>query len=117
VKLVRLIKMCLNETYNRAWVGKDMSDMFPIKNGLKKGEPLLPLLFNFASEYAIIRVLANQHSLKLNITHQLLIYVDDVNALGGRIYTTKKNTEALVVPSEETGLEVNAQNKKYMVMP
>jgi len=72
MKLVGLIKMCLNETYNRVWVGKHMSDMFAMKNGLKKGEALSPLLFNFASEYAIIRVLANQQSLKLNITRQLL---------------------------------------------
>jgi hypothetical protein len=72
MKLVGLIKMCLNETYNRVWVGKHTSDMFPMKNGLKKGEALSPLLFNFASEYAIIRVLANQQSLKLNITRQLL---------------------------------------------
>jgi hypothetical protein len=35
VKLVRLIKMCLNETYNRVRVGKHLSDRFPIKNGLK----------------------------------------------------------------------------------
>ena len=32
VKIVRLIKMCLTETYNRVWVGKNLSDMFPIKN-------------------------------------------------------------------------------------
>ena len=36
VKLVSLIKMCLNETYNSVWVRKHLSDMFPIKNGLKK---------------------------------------------------------------------------------
>ena len=93
-----------------------MSDMFPIKNGFKKGAHLLPLLFNFASEYAIIRVLANQQSLKLNTTHQLLVNVGVVNMLGGSIHTIMKNTEALVAPSEETDLEVNAQNKKYMVM-
>jgi hypothetical protein len=47
-KLVRLIKMCLNETYNRVQVGKNLSEMFPIRNGLKQGDALLPLLFNFA---------------------------------------------------------------------
>ena len=40
MKLVRLIKMCLNETYNRDRVGKHCSDMFPIKNGLKRGDGL-----------------------------------------------------------------------------
>jgi len=48
LKLVRLIKMCLNETCSRVRVGKNLSDMFPIKNGLKQGDSLSPLLFNFA---------------------------------------------------------------------
>jgi hypothetical protein len=49
IKLVRLIKMCLYETYSRVRVGKHLSDMFPVKNGLKQGDALLPLLFNFKS--------------------------------------------------------------------
>jgi hypothetical protein len=53
MKLVRLIKMCLNETYSRVWVGKYLPDIFPIKNGLKQGDALLPVLFKFASEYAL----------------------------------------------------------------
>ena len=40
MKQTRLIKMCLNETYSRVRVGKHLSDMFPIKNGLKKGDAL-----------------------------------------------------------------------------
>ena len=47
-KLVRLIKMCLTETYSRVWVGKNLSDMSPIRNGLKQGVALSPLLFKFA---------------------------------------------------------------------
>ena len=55
-KLVRLIKMCLTEMYSRVRMGKNLSEMFPIRNGLKQGDALSPLLFNFALEYAIKRV-------------------------------------------------------------
>jgi hypothetical protein len=50
MKSVRLIKMCLNEKYSGVWVGKNLSYMFPIRNGLKQGDALLPLFFNFALE-------------------------------------------------------------------
>jgi hypothetical protein len=52
LKLVRLIKMCLNKSYSRIWVGKYLSDRFSIKNGLKEGNALSPFFLNFALEYA-----------------------------------------------------------------
>ena len=71
-----------------------MADKFPIGNGLKQGDALSPLLFNFALEYAIRRVQVNQNGLKLSGTHQLLAYTDDVNILGGSIHTLEENGEA-----------------------
>jgi hypothetical protein len=116
MKLVRLIKMCLSETYSRVRVGQHLPDIFPIKKSLKQGDALSPLLFNSALEYAISRVQANQEGLKLNGTHQLLLYADDVNILGRSIHSIKKNAEDLVIASKAIGLEVNAEKTKYVVM-
>ena len=90
--------------------------MFPIRNGLKQVDALSPLLFNFALQHAIRRVQIRQDGLKLNGTHQFLVYTDDVNILGGSIHTTKEITEALVVANKEIGLEENADKTKHMVM-
>jgi len=56
LKIVRLIKTCLNETHSRFRVGKHLSDMFLIKNGLKQGGALSPLLFKCSSECVITKV-------------------------------------------------------------
>jgi hypothetical protein len=74
------------------------------------------LLFNFALDYAIRRVQVNEDGLKLNDMHQLMVYSDDVKILVGSVNTIKETAEALVVASKEIGLEVNADETKFMVM-
>jgi hypothetical protein len=101
--------MFLNETYNKVYIGKPFSDSLPIQNGLQQRDVSSPLLFKFSLEYAIRSVQENQMRLKLNGTHQLLAYADDVNLLGDNIDTINKNTQTLIDVSKEIGLEVNVE--------
>jgi len=86
--------------------------MFPIRNGLKQGDATLPLLFSSALEYTTRIGLVNHDGLTLNGTHQLLVYADNVNILGGTIHTIQENGEALILANKEIGLEENADNTK-----
>jgi hypothetical protein len=105
--LVRLINVCLNETYSKVCIGKHLSNSFLIQNGLKQ-DALSPLLFDFALEYTIRKVHENQVGLKLNRSHQLLAYADDVNLLGD--YKEKHRN------CKEVGLETNVEKTKYVLL-
>ena len=110
---------CNSNLLHRQRVGRRRETniyMFPIRNVLKQGDDLSPLLFNFALDCAIRRVQVNQVGLKLNGTHQLLAYVDDVNILGRSVHSVKQNAEALVVATKETRREINADKTKYLIM-
>jgi hypothetical protein len=102
--------------YNEVHIGKHLSDSFPIQNGLKQGDTLSPLLFNFALGYAIRNVWENRVELKLNGTHHLLAYADDVNLLGDSMDTIEKSTETLIDASKEFGLEINIEKTKYILL-
>jgi phage tail sheath gpL-like len=54
--------------------------------------------------------------LKLNGTHQLLVYADDVNILGDNADTIKKNIQTLIDASKEVGLEVNSEKTMYILL-
>jgi hypothetical protein len=73
---------------------------------LKQGDALSPLSFKFVLEYAARSVQVNQDGLILKGTHQLLVYVDDVNILGGSERTIKKIEEDVVVATKEIEVEV-----------
>jgi hypothetical protein len=93
-----------------------LSDKFPVQNGLKQGDALSPLLFNFALECAIGKVQENEIGLVLNGTHQLLVYADDANLWGDSVNTRIENIETLLESSRDIGLEINAEKTKYMIM-
>jgi hypothetical protein len=100
----------------KSFMGKHLSDTFPIQNCLEKGDSLSPLLSNFALEYAIRKVHDDRVGLKLHETHRLLIYADDVNLFGDEIHTIQKYTEALIDATKEVGPEVNTEKTLYMLI-
>jgi hypothetical protein len=105
--------MCLNETYSKARKGKHQ---FSYPKWFKTRRCVITTAFNLALEYAIRKVQDNQAGLKLNGTHQLLAYADDVNLLGDNIDTINKNTQTLIGASNEVGLEVKVEKTKYMLV-
>jgi hypothetical protein len=110
MKLVRLIKMCLKETYSKVHIGRNVSDKFSIQNNLKQGDVLSPLLFNFSVDYTIWKSQETWEELEVNVTHQLLVCADDVNILGENVNTIKKSTE----DSKETDVAVCTERTKCL---
>jgi hypothetical protein len=74
------------------------------------------IAFQYSLEYAVRKVQGNEVSFELNGTLHLLVYADDVNLLDDSTNTIKENTETLLEASRDTGLEINVEKTKYMIM-
>ena len=92
-KLVRLIKTYLDGTQSKVRIGIYLYSCFPIEDGLKQGDALSLLLFNFALQNDTRKVQETNLGLDMNGTHQLLAYADDVNLLCYDIRTIERNAD------------------------
>ena len=73
----------------------------------------MPLIFNFALEYAIRKVQETKLGLDMNGTHQILAYADDVNLIDDNIRTIERNADVMLV-RDACNLAVNTGKTKYM---
>jgi uncharacterized protein (DUF3820 family) len=88
MNLLRLIKMCLNKTYGRVRVGRHLADMFPTSylEWFETRRCSIAIAFKLCCRICIRRFHLNDDGLKVNGTHQLLVYANDVNILGGSVH-------------------------------
>jgi hypothetical protein len=93
--LIFWLKKIGAKTFRFAFIYKYLCDDFPVQDGLKQVNALLPLLFSVASEYAFQEGLRKPGLLELNGTHWLLAYVD-VNLLGENVNNTKINRKYIL---------------------
>jgi hypothetical protein len=110
VKIARQIKVCLNETYSNVRICKTLSDTCSIKIGLSRRRCFIAIAFQLCF------TICYQEGKELNGTHQLLIYADNVNMLEENTNSADKNTGTLSEASKESGLEVNTEKSKYIVV-
>ena len=97
--------MRLTETYSRIRVGKNLYDLFPIRNGLKQGDArsiVSAFRFCFRVRHQEVSGKPGWLAVKLDGTHQLLLNADDVNILGGSFHTIQEKAKALVVATKKT---------------
>jgi hypothetical protein len=106
-KLVRLVRMCMAGSQGGVRLGNELSEFFPIHNGLRQGDALSPLLFNFALEYAIEKIGTSDLGLSLNGNVQVCTYADDIAEMGDTEETVAGNTEILMEASNQLGVKVN----------
>jgi hypothetical protein len=115
-KLMGLIKMCLNETYIRVRIGKNLSDKFTIENGLKEGDAFITTAFQLCFEICHQEGPREPGRTHIEWDTSGLAYAGDVNIVGENIHSIQKNTKALLDASKEVGLEVNPEKIKYMLV-
>ena len=114
-KLVKMIQVCIHDNKGRVRVTNELSNPFEIREGLKQGDALSPLLFNLVLEYVIRYVQESKTGVTLNGTTQVLAYADDLDILGDNEEIVKENSERLITKAKEVGLDVSEEKTKYMI--
>jgi len=115
-KLVQLVRIFLSDPISRVRIGNNMSNSFKIRSGLKQDDPLSALPFNFALEYAILKIKEHKKLLSLNDLNQLSVYAKDLYLIGEDIDVLRSNINVLVQACDEIDPQVNTDKTKYMII-
>jgi len=93
----------------------EISEPFIVKNGLRQGDALTPVLFNLALEENIRSVPRGQR-MEVNEGYTCLAYADDLVLLGDTRQDVIQTLIDLMNASKQMGLSVNQEKTKYMFL-
>ena len=114
--LVSLIKMCYTDTQCKVRIGKISTDPFRIKSGLRQGDIMSPILFNFALEKVYRVTAAASHGLRIGERSiKMLAYADDVDIIAENKYELSGSAVIWNETAKRAGLQINVEKSKVMV--
>lgn len=114
-KLIRLIKECMENSKCKIKIGTFISDSFEVQSGVRQGDGLSPILFNFVLEKALQKLRNENIGISLgNYKINLLAYADDIVILGQTEDDIRKLFKLLEDETRITGLKINSDKTKYM---
>jgi histidinol phosphatase-like PHP family hydrolase len=115
-KLIRLVRATMTDTEAQVKIQAQLTDAFKIRQGLKQGDGLAPLLFNLALEYAIRKLLVNVKGTLEYHTTQIVGYADNICLLSRNIKAIKETYQELNGAAKETGLSINVNKTHAMIL-
>lgn len=113
-KLVRLIKCATNSSLAKVRIQNAVTEEFEVRQGLRQGDGLAPMLFNLALEWVIRKTSVQRNASIATQSVQLLGYADDVNIVGRSFLAAKEVYVELKEAAKDIGLNINEEKTKVM---
>lgn len=116
-KLVRLVKVCVQNSKFKVKFNSVMSEVFPIETGLRQGDALSPILFNIAMQSVIRKVQKDSIGLKIENQNMVIAaYADDIIIMGETEDQVRNSASKLIEEGKSIGLNINEDKTKYLIV-
>ena len=115
-KLVTLVKMCMEGSHNIIKIDGQLSEPFTVLNGLRQGDALSPVLFNFALEWVMRKIQEIPRIFTARGMKLILAYADDIDIISDNLGEATRTYMRLEEEAKKIGLTINEQKTKYMHM-